>query len=371
MGPTSETQLILPRPLAILMGSAAAVLTFAGLRAISDILAPAFLALVLTIMVHPLGPWLRGKGWPGWAATTVLVTMTYLVILGLAVALVVSVARFAALLPDYQDQFSTLVNGAVDQLKQWGIGEKQISTMSNAFNVGAFAGWVGSLLASLAGMVSDLVFIVMLLLFMVVDASWFPGRLTLAPAGKARVVDAFSAFARGTRRYLVVSTVFGAIVAILDAVALWIIGVPVPLLWGLLAFITNYIPNVGFVIGLIPPAVLGLLEGGWGMALTVIIVYCVINLILQSVIQPKFVGDAVGLSVSLTFLSLVFWAWVLGPLGALLAIPLTLFLKALLVDSDPGNNWLRPLLGDFGTTRRTTAPVEPARQQRTPTVVPD
>ncbi len=121
---------------------------------------------------------------------------------------------------------------------------------------------------------------------------------------------------------------------------------PLPLLWGLLAFITNYIPNIGFIIGLIPVAVLGLLEGGWGLMLGVIAVYCLVNVVIQSVIQPKVVGDAVGLSATLTFLSLVFWAWVLGAVGALLAVPLSLLVKSLLVDIDPSSSWLKPLIGD-------------------------
>jgi predicted PurR-regulated permease PerM len=369
MTQTSEAIPRLPRPVVILLGSAAAVVTFAGLRAIEDILAPALLALILTIAVHPLGPWLRRKGWPGWAATTALITTTYLIILGLAVALVISVARFAALLPTYKQQFSDLIKHVTDQLNEMGVGQKQISAMSNAFDLGSFAGWITSLLGSLVGVASDLVFIVLLLLFMVVDANWFPGRLGSIPPDKSRMVAAFSSFARGTRRYLVVSTIFGGIVAVIDSGVLWLIGVPVPLLWGLLAFITNYIPNIGFIIGLVPPAVLGLLEGGWGMMIAVIVAYCVINFVIQSVIQPRFVGDAVGLSISLTFLSVVFWAWVIGPLGALLSIPLTLLMKAVLVDADPNNSWLKPLLGDVGTQEPEPAepsPVAPARGSPAP-----
>jgi AI-2 transport protein TqsA len=124
-----------------------------------------------------------------------------------------------------------------------------------------------------------------------------------------------------------------------------------PLLWGLLSFITNYVPNIGFVLGVAPPALLGLLEGGVGRMVWVIVAYSVINVVIQSIIQPKFVGDAVGLSVTLTFLSLVFWSFVLGPLGALLAIPLSLLVKALLVDADPAAQWLRPLLGDTATEK--------------------
>ena len=102
--------------------------------------------------------------------------------------------------------------------------------------------------------------------------------------------------------------------------------------------------NIGFVIGLIPPALLAFFEGGWKLSVYVIVTYLVINIVIQSVIQPKFVGDAVGLSTTLTFLSLIFWGWALGPLGALLAVPITLLAKALLVDIDPATRWAAPLI---------------------------
>ena len=140
-----------------------------------------------------------------------------------------------------------------------------------------------------------------------------------------------------------VSTIFGLIVAVLDTIALALIGIPLPVVWGLFSFITNYVPNIGFVIGLIPPALLGLLEGGPWMMLAVIAVYCVINVILQSVIQPKVVGDVVGLTATLSFVSLIFWTWVIGPLGAILAIPLSVLTKAVLLDMDPAAHWLSVL----------------------------
>jgi AI-2 transport protein TqsA len=152
-----------------------------------------------------------------------------------------------------------------------------------------------------------------------------------------------------------VSTVFGLIVAVIDTGVLALLGIPLPLLWGLLAFMTNYIPNIGFVIGLVPPALLGLLEGGVGTMLAVIAAYSVINVVIQSVIQPKVVGDTVGLSVTLTFVSLVFWAWVIGPLGALLAIPLSLLAKALLLDLDPSTRWIDGLVRG-GEARPEEAP---------------
>ena len=122
-------------------------------------------------------------------------------------------------------------------------------------------------------MVSDLFFLITLVLFLAFDGAWFPERLGAVASERGALVAALASFAGGTRSYLVVSTVFGLIVAIIDTGVLWAMGIPAPLLWGLLAFITNYIPNIGFVIGLVPVAILGLLEGGVGLMLAVIAVY--------------------------------------------------------------------------------------------------
>jgi predicted PurR-regulated permease PerM len=185
----------------------------------------------------------------------------------------------------------------------------------------------------------------MLIFFMVFDAASFPQRAEESAKLRPDLVSALGRFVWGTQQYLIVSTIFGAIVAVLDTIALYLIGVPLAALWGLLAFITNYIPNVGFVIGLVPPALLALLGGGVGDMVTVIAVYCLFNLVLQSIIQPRFVGESVGLATTLTFVSLIFWGWVLGPLGAILAVPMTLLAKALLVDIDPAAGWAIPFIG--------------------------
>ena len=350
----------LPRGLMIVLGFAAATIAVAGMKSISGIIGPAFLALILTVAVHPVRGWLKRKGAPGWVGTLAQLFLVYAIIAGIFVALVVSIARFASIMPQYQAQFQHLIDQGVSWLKQVGVDQKQIKAAVDSLDVGKLAGAATSVLSSLLSILSNLFFIFILLIFLCMDAAVFPTHLEEAHASRHQVVEALASFAHGTRTYLVVSTVFGAIVAVLDAAALWAMGVPAPGLWGLLAFITNYIPNIGFIIGLVPPAVLAILVGGWKLSLAVIVVYCVINLIIQSIIQPRFVGDAVGLSTTLTFLSLVFWAWVLGALGALLAIPLSLLAKALLVDVDPDAAWLKPLLsGSSGDKEK-----KPRRRRR-------
>lgn len=155
---------------------------------------------------------------------------------------------------------------------------------------------------------------------------------------------AMATFTTVVRRSWIVVTIFGLIVAVLDVVALTMIGIPLVLVWGVLSFLTNYIPNSGFVLGLIPPALVALLELGPAAALWVVAAYSVLNFVIQAIIQPKVAGESVGVTPFVSFFSLLFWYLVLGPLGTLLALPATLLVKALLVDANPNAEWINILI---------------------------
>jgi predicted PurR-regulated permease PerM len=160
------------------------------------------------------------------------------------------------------------------------------------------------------------------------------------------LASAANSYAVGVRRYVVVNTIFGIFIAVLDGVILLALGIPGPLTWAVLAFITNYIPNIGFVIGVIPPAIIALLIGGWPLAILVILLYAAANMI-QTLVQPIFVGVHVGIGFTLTFVSVIVWASILGPLGALLAVPMTLLVRMILIDSDPKGEWAARLTGNL------------------------
>jgi predicted PurR-regulated permease PerM len=185
---------------------------------------------------------------------------------------------------------------------------------------------------------------------MAMDTPSMGSRMKLLRVVQPRALAVVMDFSTGVRRYWVVATLFGLIVAALDVAALAIIGVPLIWVWGVLAFVTNYIPNIGFVVGLVPPALLALLDGGWQPAIVVVVVYCVLNFVIQVLIQPKVTGETVGVTGTMSFLSLLFWVVILGPLGALLALPATLLLKALLVDADPKARWLNTLIASSPDT---------------------
>ncbi|MFJ2755788.1 AI-2E family transporter [Nocardioides sp. NPDC087217] len=338
------------RVLAVLLGSAAVVILVAGLQAASSILGPLFLAMVLTIVVHPARNWLARR-LPAGVATTLSIIAVIVGVVGLGVCVLLAVARFATLLSTYSGVAAEQVEELTDWLTKVGIGTDEVLKIVESFDLSNLLSVVSGALNGMFGVLSTVVFILALCLFMAIDATALPRQLASISRRRPGLVGALSSFAVGTRRYLLVSTVFGLIVAALDTLALYLLGVPAPLVWGLLAFLTNYIPNIGFVIGLIPPAILALLDEDLSLMLAVIAVYCLLNVVIQSVIQPKVVGEAVGLSVTLTFLSLIFWSWVMGPIGAVMAVPFSLFVRAVFVEADPEKSWLMPLIAG-------SAPVE-------------
>ncbi len=336
----------LPRGVVIVVGIAAGVVILAGMRSVQGILSPVFMAVVLVICVYPLRAWLLRKHAPGWLATLVVVLVIYAILIGLVLAFVIGLTRFAALLPQYKDQMTQTIDDIKNWLVNLGISKSQVTSAVKNINPATVLSAVGSVVNSVTGIATNLLFIIVLVLFMGVDGAVFPKRVRNVPVPRAAVLGALQSFAWGTRKYFVVATVFGGIVAVIDWAALLIFAIPAAGLWALLAFVTNYIPNIGFIIGLVPPALLALVTGGVSKMIAVIVTYCVVNFIIQSVLQPKFVGDAVGLTTTMSFLSLIIWTFVLGPLGAILAIPVSLLVKAILVDSDPDAKWLQLFFGD-------------------------
>jgi AI-2 transport protein TqsA len=343
----------LPLWLTVLLGLAAAAITVWGLHAAAPLIAPVLLAFVLTVVAHPLVPALTRRHVPRPVAVALLVLVLDGGLIAFALALVVSVGQLATILPQYSAEWQQTLEGLRSTLTGLGVGPEQVSQIVSDIGPGPVLSALGGLLRATLGTVSSLVLVLVTTLFMAVDGAGLPDRLAAVPRVSPGLRAALHQFASSTRRYIVVSTVFGFAVAAVDSVALWVMGIPLPVLWGLLSFLTNYVPNIGFVLGLLPPTLLALLVGGPGLALLVVVVYCLANFLIQSVLQPVVIGDAVGLAVTLTFLSTILWTAVIGPLGAVLAIPLTLFAQALLVGQDPDRRWARVLLAG------TAGPVGP------------
>lgn len=333
----------------LLVGLAAAVVLFAGVWVARDLLAPAALAAVVVIIAYPVRFPLERRGWPVWLASTAVIVVAYLILAILAVLLVYAVGQFVRMLPDLASDLSATAGGVVDWLQGIGLSAPSAQSASEWLDPAAIGSAALGVADQVLGFATAFFFVLAYVIFMTVDGA----RFRAAAAGaSARVFGTPTAdgiarrYFAGVRRYYVVNATFGAIVAVLDGLLLWAVGVPIPIVWAILAFVTNFIPNIGFVIGLIPPAILALVVGGWPLMLAVIAIYCIINVVLQVLVQPKFVSDAVGLSLTLTFFSVVFWAFVIGPIGAILSVPLSLLVRALFFEHDRDAVAIRRLSGE-------------------------
>ncbi|WP_175010204.1 AI-2E family transporter [Cellulosimicrobium sp. TH-20] len=336
----------LPPATRTLLALAAGVVVLAGVHAAREVLAPMFLAAVIVIICHPVRLPLERRGWPRWAATAAVVTVAYLILAALVAMLAFAGVRFVDLVREYLPALVRAVDDVVDQLAAVGIDTDIAEAATSWLDPGRVVSLAGNVSGMALGIATAFFFVLAYAIFMAADAARYSTAGSVFGPERAATVDRATRFSGGVRRYFVVNASFGAVVAVIDGVALWLLSVPAPTVWAILAFVTNFIPNIGFVLGLVPPVVMAFVVGGWQLALAVVAVYCVVNVVLQVLVQPKFVADAVNLSLTLSFVSVVFWTFVIGPLGAILAIPLTLLVRALVLEPDPGSGWLRWLSGD-------------------------
>ncbi len=335
---------------------AAAVVALGGVWLARDVLGPIAVAAVVVIIAHPVRFPLERRGWPKWLATTAVVAVAWAILVALAVLLVVASAQFVAILPDYLDELEQTAASLISLIESTGVTTDATASLSTVLDPAQLVGFAGGLASALLGLATAFFFVLAYVIFMSADAARFARARPVFGTAAGDVIG--GRYFSGVRRYYVVNASFGLVVAIIDGLVLWGLGIPIPLVWAILAFVTNFIPNIGFVIGLIPPAVLALVIGGWPLALVVVLVYCVVNVTLQVLIQPKFVSDAVSLSLTLSFVSVVFWTLVIGPIGAILSIPLTLLVRALFLEPDERTATLRRLSGDL-----PPAPVAPPAGQ--------
>ncbi|MEL4356915.1 MULTISPECIES: AI-2E family transporter [unclassified Luteococcus] len=341
---SAQRQRSMPRIVLVMLGLAAALVALRELQDLASLVAPVFFALNLMITAYPLQRVLVRIGAPRWLGS-ILAGLAVLLALGLILfGLSYGVAAMVGELPKYTDQFTALYEQTLGLLARLGFDETVLVKALKGIDPNSVISVVTGVLSNASGVATLMVVILTTLIFMVMDAIQIEDRMAAAARTHPGLVHGLELFAQGIRKYWLVSTVFGLVVAVVDYVILIGVGVPLALVWALFSFLTNYIPNIGFFIGVIPPALLALVEGGWKPAVIVVVAYSVVNFVIQSIIQPRVAGDAVGLTPTLSFLSLLLWGYVFGGLGALIALPLSLLVKALLVDIDNDARWANTLI---------------------------
>jgi AI-2 transport protein TqsA len=337
-----------PKTAHILMIIAAFVVVVAGMSAAKAIIVPFLLAAFISISGSPILFWLKKRKVPTWLALLIVMCGILVFLLMIAGLVGSSVNDFSGKLPFYEMRLKGQTNAVLDWLDRTGVDVARLE-LNKIFNSAAVMKLVVNLLNELGGVLTNGFLIILTVIFMLLEASSVPVKLRAIFQDPEASLGNLKKFSDTVIRYIGIKTAISFITGVFVAVFLTIMGVDYPLLWGLLAFILNYIPNIGSIMAAVPAVLLTIIQLGLGRALVVAIGYVVVNMVMGNVIEPRLMGQRLGLSTLVVFLSLIFWGWILGPVGMLLSVPLTMTVKIAL-DNSEDTRWIAVLLGSEKTS---------------------
>jgi predicted PurR-regulated permease PerM len=322
---------------------AALVVIVAGLRAAQPIVVPFVVALFLAMICLPPLRWLQEKGLPAWLALIAIIAVV--LVIGIAIVGVVgaSINELRSQLPVYEKRVAELQESGTKWLNDRGLN-LGLRFSREQFDAQQALSLFGNLLSALGSVLGHGLVVAFLLIFMLLEAADFPAKLAAIRPRDGFTPERIKTIQADVRRYVSIKTVISFANGALVAAWLWLLGVDFPLLWGLLTFLLNFVPNIGAFLAAVPAIVLAFLQLGLASAIYATAGYLVIEMVVSNIIEPRVMGRGLGLSPLVVFLSLVFWGWVLGPVGMLFSVPLTMVVKIALDTSDQFR-WVSVLLG--------------------------
>lgn len=312
--------------LSLIIAAASMVIIIAGLKSAQDLVVPFLLAAFIAILCLPILSWLEKHHIP--TAINILLVISISLATGLLLALFVgtSLHDFSLTLPTYQQRLHDETHAIFAWINQRGF-DISPQIMLDYFDPSAAMKVAATTLSGLGAVLTDGFLILLTVIFILFEASSMPRKLKLALENPEQSFNQFSRITSSVQGYLVIKTAVSLLTGI--SITLWLLFLDVdyPVLWGLLAFMLNYVPNIGSIIASVPAFLLAFIQHGISHALLAILGYVVVNVVVGNIIEPRYMGKQLGLSPLVVLLSLVMWGWVLGPVGMLLSVPLTMIVK--------------------------------------------
>src|SRR3989339_772928 len=327
----------------ILVGVAALVIIIAGISLAQSVVVLLLVSFFLALLGTPPVLWLKEKRIPSGFAVSIVMAGMIIILILIGAQIGSSFSSFSDELPLLQSRIREQVLQLIVLLKSKGLVVEEKFFLEYV-NPEAIMKLTAGLLSGLSSVLSDFILILLTVTFILLEVSSFPIKLRTILGDPKQVFPQFTKFVVDMKRYMFIKTMINLSAGILIALWMYILGVQFPILWGFLAFLLHYIPNLGSVIAAIPAALLALVQLGMGSALLVITGNILVGFIIGNVIEPRLMGRKLGLSTLVVFLSLIFWGSLLGMIGAILCIPLTMAMK-FAFESNEKTQWIALLLG--------------------------
>lgn len=322
---------------------AAFIIVAAGMKASATLVVPFLLAVFLSIICVPPLFWMKTKGVPNLVGILILmlgVTSVQIVFVTLVSS---SITEFSQNIPFYQDRLKVLTFESLQFLSRHGV-ELEIDKFTKILNPGHTLKFIAKTLDGVGSVLTNAFFVFLIFIFIILETAGFPNKLRAICNDKNTDLKRYSEITAGVNKYLGIKTLTSLGTGTIIFIWLAFQGVDFPVMWGMFAFLLNYIPNIGSIIAAVPAVLLALIQLGTVEACIAALGFLLVNILMGSVIEPRVMGKQVGLSALVVFLSLAFWGWILGPVGMLLSVPLTMAVKIALSGNE-STKWLSILLG--------------------------
>jgi len=326
------------------------VLTLVGIllllgiaRYASAIVVPFLLALFIAIIASTPVNWLKNRGLSNILSVGIVLLMTVVLLLLVSVMLGKTMVQFNEALPGYQEKLNGLTGKITALFLEKGIDIESAGTF-DALDPGMVMTFANTLVTGLADVLSNTVLIMFTAMFMLFDVLDFPRKMKAVEDGSSeKMLEQIALLVKSTNEYMIIKAIISLGTGVLIYLGLKLAGLDFALLWGVIAFLLNFVPNIGSILAAVPAVLLALVQLGPANTLVVIAIYGVVNTIMGNVVEPKIMGQRLGLSTLTVFLSLVFWGWLFGSVGMLLSVPLTMAVKFAAVNN-PQTKWFGVLL---------------------------
>ncbi|KEQ18787.1 AI-2E family transporter [Endozoicomonas numazuensis] len=326
-----------------LVVAASLVIILAGIRLGSEILSPLLFSYFLAILLNPAINALSRLHIPRVLGILVIVSVLIIVILMIVATIGSALQDFARALPGYKQQTIDIIHQISDKLAQRNIN-LDLKSMAEPLDTSSLFGFLTSMLTHMGSATSYVFLIFLTVIFMLAEAPLLRNKLVRSMSNPDQQLKDLERFVSSVNRYVALKTAISLLTGVLVALLLWSQGVNLYLLGGILAFALNFIPNIGSILAAIPGILITLLQLGFSEAVFVSAGYFAINMVIGNILEPRVLGKGLGLSPMVVFLSLLIWGWLLGPIGMLLSVPLTISIKILL-ESSPSSRRFAALLG--------------------------
>lgn len=323
---------------------ASLVIIIAGMKLSAAILAPFLFAIFVSIIaVFPLF-WMYDKGINKGLAITILISSMLLIGLTFTFVLGSSISNFINSLPKYEAILKSNIEAIIPVLADYGIDVSK-STFVKYINPSSALKTVGNIVSQLGNLLTNLFLITFISIFILLEASSLPNKLKYILKGSTVSLANLKEIGQNIKNYLLIKTYVSLLTGLVVTLALYALQIDFAILWGVIAFLLNYVPNIGSIMAAVPASMMAIIQYGFSKFILVIILYFFINIIIGNIIEPKFMGKGLGLSTLVVFLSLIFWGWVLGIVGMFLSVPLTIIVK-IIFSVSKDKKWVSILLSD-------------------------